>query len=168
MFHKRKSQIFIFFLNSILLFISVITNINFDKKFNDSELRFHMGNSEETSIHSATSHANSTYGNLKIIRQNCNDESNGTQVFVYKITNLQDENDIVFVSIAGNGSTTINKLLCRDYEVQQLDEWSWRYEGESQNINLTENGSVVTFEKTSNNEKWLSASGNIITNSKKR
>lgn len=168
MFHKRKNQIWIIFLNAVLLFLYIMINLNIEKKFNDEELTFYMGNNEKNTTNTVTSDANSTYGNLKIIRQNCSDESNGTQIFIYKITSLQDENNVIFVSIPGNGSATINELLCGNYNVQQLNEWSWRYEGESQNINLTESGSVVTFEKTSNNEKWLSGSGNVITNSKKR
>ncbi len=167
MLNKRKKTLLIFAVATLSIFF--IKFLNIEKGNNNSELILHMENTE-TEIPKTATYAETdlTYGSLKIIRKNFDDESNGNQVFVYKITDIQDENNYFYTSIIGNGSVTVEKILCHEYKIQQVNDWSWRYSDEPQNVTVTESGVTVTFSSAPTNENFLNGNGSTIINSKKR
>ena len=106
-------------------------------------------------------------GDLTIERTGAKDEGYGNQIFTYRITALDDPSFELFVSIQGNKSVTIKDMLCKEYKIEQQNDWSWRYGDTSQTITLTE-GTVnkVSFEIESNNKKWLNGNSNKLVNRK--
>lgn len=167
MLNKRKKTFLICAVATLGVFF--IKFLNIEKSNNNSEILLHMENNETEAPKTATyAETDSTYGSLKIIRENSDDESNGNQVFVYKITDIQDENNYFYASIIGNSSVTIEKILCREYKIQQINDWSWRYSDEPKNIAVTESGATVTFGSAPTNENLLNGNGVTIINSKKR
>ncbi len=98
------------------------------------------------------------YGSLTITRQNTEDESDGEQVFVYRITAVNDPSYVTYVTIMGDGSVTVTELPCRDYTVEQLNTgWSWRYADQSQKASITKDQMYTcTFGCSAANGKWLS------------
>lgn len=103
---------------------------------------------------------------LTITRTNSQDEGNGDQVYVYKVTNLDDPSIVVYATVQGNGSTTINDLRQGNYSVEQLNDWSWRYSDEKVEIKLTENPREITFSKEASIFKWLNGNSIKVTNRK--
>ncbi len=108
-------------------------------------------------------------GNVTITRNNCNDESNGDQTFVYKITSLSDDSFELFVTITGNASVTIKDLPMGNYKIEQQAEWSWRYDDAPQIFAISEGQTVsITYEKEAVFEKWLSGNSKPIHNIKNK
>ncbi len=107
-------------------------------------------------------------GSLTITREDGNkDESNGTQVFVYKIQAVNDPDYVIYVTIRGNDSVTINDLPCREYTVMQQNDWSWRYGDPEQNVTVKDdNSAAVTFKDSASKENWLSGNSERISNRK--
>lgn len=100
---------------------------------------------------------------LTITCENAVDESNGSQVFAYKITDNTDNSKVYYATITGNGSTVIKGLPCVDYTVEQVNSWSWRYEDGTQTVELTENKTVI-FQKSAAEDKWLNGNSKVVTN----
>lgn len=107
-------------------------------------------------------------GSMTIERQNGTaDEGNGDRVFVYRITAADDPAFELYVSIKGNGSVTIKDMICREYTVEQQNNWSWRYNDTSQKVTVSEGKtSTVTFDDAPVNNKWLNGNSERITNRK--
>ncbi len=107
-------------------------------------------------------------GSMTIERQNGTaDEGNGDRVFVYRITAADDPAFELYVSIKGNGSVTIKDMICREYTVEQQNNWSWRYNDTSQKVTVSEGTtSTVTFDDAPVNNKWLNGNSERITNRK--
>lgn len=108
-------------------------------------------------------------GSLTIVRKNGeNDESNGKQVFVYKIQAVSDPDYVLYVTIVGDGSVTIKDLPCRKYTVEQQNGWSWRYENEKRDVTVVKDGISVTFGEAAadNKQNWLNGNSERITNRK--
>ena len=107
-------------------------------------------------------------GDMIIARENgSDDEGNGDRVFVYRITAAGDPAFELFVSIKGNGSVTIKDMLCREYTVEQQNNWSWRYNDASQNVTASEGTTVTaTFGGAPVKNKWLNGNSERITNRK--
>ena len=107
-------------------------------------------------------------GSMTIERQNGTaDEGNGDRVFVYRITAADDPAFELYVSIKGNGSVTIKDMICREYTVEQQNDWSWRYNDTSQKVTVSEGTtSTVTFDDAPVNNKWLNGNSERITNRK--
>lgn len=107
-------------------------------------------------------------GSMTIERQNGTaDEGNGDRVFVYRITTADDPAFELYVSIKGNGSVTIKDMICREYTVEQQNNWSWRYNDTSQKVTVSEGiTSTVTFDDAPVNNKWLNGNSERITNRK--
>lgn len=106
-------------------------------------------------------------GSLTIFRENGeNDESNGKQVFVYKITAVNDPGYVLYVTIYGNDSVTIKDLPCREYTVTQQNDWSWRYEDAEQSVTVEKGGSTVTFGDEAVKKTWLNGNSQRISNRK--
>ncbi len=103
---------------------------------------------------------------LTITRENAKDESNGSQVFVYKITDNTDKSKIYYATIKGNGSVTIKNLPCVEYTVEQLNSWSWRYKDTVKTVVLSENKSIV-FNQNSTNGQWLNGNSDTVRNKRK-
>lgn len=82
-------------------------------------------------------------GKLTITRNNsCDDD----QVYVYEVKN-KDTEDIITVTIVGNGSVTINDLIFGDYIITQKNIWSWRNDDAAQEIRHENvDGTGVVFE----------------------
>ncbi len=106
-------------------------------------------------------------GSLSITRENGeSDESNGTQVFVYKIQAENDPDYVIYVTIRGNGSVTVEELPCRDYTVTQQNGWSWRYGDSEQSVTVEKNGSTVRFRGSAAKNNWLNGNSERISNGK--
>lgn len=106
-------------------------------------------------------------GSLTITRQNGEaDESSGTQVFVYKIQAKNDPSYVIYVTTAGNGSATVKDLPCREYTVEQQNDWSWRYEDKVQDVSVKTGGTDVFFDTDASRNHWLSGNSKRITNQK--
>ena len=107
-------------------------------------------------------------GSMTIERQNGTaDEGNGDRAFVYRITAADDPTFELYVSIKGNGSVTIKDMVCREYTVEQQNNWSWRYKDTSQKVTVSE-GTIktVTFDDAPVNNKWLNGNSERIMNRK--
>lgn len=105
------------------------------------------------------------YGSITIKRDNAEDEGNGEQVFVYRVTN-NNTGDTVEVTVKGSESTTITNLLYGRYTVEQLNDWSWRYSDSSQNVTLESETAEVNFNETASEKLWLSGNSDIAANQK--
>ena len=107
-------------------------------------------------------------GSMTIERQNGTaDEGNGDRAFVYRITAADDPTFELYVSIKGNGSVTIKDMVCREYTVEQQNNWSWRYNDTSQKVTVSEGTTkTVTFDDAPVNNKWLNGNSERITNRK--
>ena len=104
-------------------------------------------------------------GDLTITRNNAgSDESGGTQIFVYKITSIEDPDFVVYATISGNGSVTVKNLVCRDYTIEQLNGWSWRYSDKTQTVTVTGNGTSAVFDEISTRQNWLNGNSASIKN----
>ncbi len=105
------------------------------------------------------------YGSITITRTNAEDESNGDQVFVYRITN-QNTGDVINVTVSGNGSVTVSDLLYGNYLVEQCNNWSWRYEDASSSLTLNSENVVAVFNDDPSSGKWLSGNSAVTVNRK--
>ena len=106
-------------------------------------------------------------GDLTIARTGDNDEGYGSQIFTYRITALDDPSFELFVSIQGDKSVTIKDMLCKEYKIEQQNDWSWRYKDTSQTIKLAEGAAnKVSFGIGSNKDKWLNGNSNKLVNRK--
>ena len=105
-------------------------------------------------------------GSMTIERENgTTDEGNSDRAFVYRITAADDPTFELYVSIKGNGSVTIKDMVCREYTVEQQNNWSWRYKDTSQKVIVSE-GTIktVTFDDAPVNNKWLNGNSERIMN----
>lgn len=108
------------------------------------------------------------YGELTISRENCLDEGNGEQNFVYKITSISNPDFVMVVSIQENQSLTIKNLQVGKYQIEQQNGWSWRYEDGFQIIDITKNAqTLVTFNDNVSQEYWLNGNSNPLYNQAK-
>ena len=107
-------------------------------------------------------------GDLTITRENgAADESAGDRVYVYKITAKDDPTVVTYATITGNGSVTVKDLGCREYIVEQQNDWSWRYGDTEKSVTVTKNGHVsVTFSDAPVKNAWLSGGSNPVKNRK--
>ena len=72
---------------------------------------------------------------------------------------LDDPAFELYVSIKGTGSVTIKDMVCREYTVEQQNDWSWRYNDTSQKMTVSEGTtSTVTFGSAPVKNKWLNGS----------
>ena len=78
------------------------------------------------------------------------------QMFVYKVENTAT-NEVIYVTIQGNGSVTIKDLPFGTYTVTQQNGWSWRYSDEAhEDVAFKEpEGKTVHFGKVADTQKWL-------------
>ena len=104
-------------------------------------------------------------GDLTITRRNAADEGAGEQVFVYKVTAKDDPAAVIYVSVAGNGSVTIRDLVCRDYTVEQVNDWSWRYADASLDVTVTEGQTATAaFGDKAADNQWLNGNSAPVRN----
>lgn len=100
-------------------------------------------------------------GDLTIDRNGATDDD---QVFVYEIKN-KDNDEVIYVTVTGNGSTTIHDLPLGEYTVTQQNDWSWRYNDESSDIShQNASGTTVLFSKTEQKEQWLNGNSEVKKN----
>ena len=58
-------------------------------------------------------------------------------------------------------------MICREYTVEQQNNWSWRYNDTSQKVTVSEGiTSTVTFDDAPVNNKWLNGNSERIMNRK--
>lgn len=103
-------------------------------------------------------------GKLTITRNNsCDDD----QVYVYEVKN-KDTEDIITVTIVGNGSVTINDLIFGDYIITQKNIWSWRNDDAAQEIRHENvDGTGVVFEDNEREKLyWLNGNSEKEVNEK--
>lgn len=106
-------------------------------------------------------------GDLTITRRDAADEGAGDQVFVYKVTAKDDPADVIYVSITGNGSVTIRDLVCRDYTVEQVNGWSWRYADEPQDVTVAKGQTATAdFGRKAAEDQWLNGNSAPVRNRK--
>lgn len=89
------------------------------------------------------------------------------QVFIFHIKGKEgtDTADIdLKVTVIGNSSTTITGLPTGEYTVTELTDWSWRYENDTAQRQITleynENGTELIFDNSREEGKWLD--GNAV------
>ena len=101
-------------------------------------------------------------GDFTITRSGAQDTD---QVFVYEIKN-KDTNEVIYVTVTGNKSTTIKDLPLGNYTVTQQNDWSWRYtDVPSENVeHQNANGTIVPFGKAEQNEQWLNGNSKLRKN----
>lgn len=105
------------------------------------------------------------YGNVTIIREAREDESNGVGTYVYRLTSEDNPAYVVEVTVAKGGSTTVYDLPCGDYTVEQVDSWSWRYADGAQTVTVEDSQTkTVTFDRAAVKEKWLTGSSDAVVN----
>ena len=103
-------------------------------------------------------------GELTITRDNSTNEGNGTQIFVYKIEN-NDTHDVLYVSIAGDDSVTIQGMPFGSYTITQDNGWSSRFEDAAETITLdTATGTEVVFDDNAAVQKWLNGNSDAAIN----
>lgn len=100
------------------------------------------------------------YQDLVITRSNAVDEDHNDRTFIYRVESTDDPDFVIYATIVGNGSTTIKNLKAGEYTVTQENDWSWRYNDESQIVVLAKGKNVsVTFNESAVNKYWLSGNG---------
>ncbi|MBO5479907.1 MAG: InlB B-repeat-containing protein [Clostridia bacterium] len=83
------------------------------------------------------------------------------QAFIFRVQGAsEDGKDVdITVTVIGNGSVTVSKLLIGEYTVTQLSSWSYRYQPDSESktvalsVDATKN--TVTFSEIRVQTKWL-------------
>ncbi len=111
-------------------------------------------------------------GDLKIVKTGVGET---TDAFLFKVTKNNDETfKPLFVTIHGNGSVYVMQLEAGDYKVEEVTDWSWRYDKQTEEITNEAEGAVktddmatimggesgdkaptVTFTNKKNNKNWL-------------
>lgn len=105
------------------------------------------------------------YGNVTIIREAREDESNGDGTYVYRLTSKDNPAYVVEVTVPKGGSTTVYDLPCGSYTVEQVKSWSWRYADGAQTVTVEESQTeTVTFDRAAVKEKWLTGSSDAVVN----
>ena len=89
------------------------------------------------------------------------------QAFLFHIqgkAGTETEGIDLTVTVIGNGSTTITGLPTGEYTVTELTDWSWRYENDTAQREITleyNNGSnELIYDNTRTHGKWLD--GNAV------
>ena len=84
------------------------------------------------------------------------------QAYIFHIVGKKDTNteDVdLTVTVIGDGQTTVTKLPIGNYTITEMTNWSWRYENEKvdQELSLeySEDGTTIIYENTREHEKWL-------------
>lgn len=103
------------------------------------------------------------FGSITINRINTENEANGEQAYVYKIIN-DSSGDAIYVTVSGSSSVTITDLLYGSYTVEQMNDWSWRYNDEPQIVELNSENSEVYFSDKAVKEQWLSGNSDVEVN----
>lgn len=95
------------------------------------------------------------------------DPIDANQVFIFNIKGKEGtdtEGVDLTVTVVGNGSVTIEKLKTGEYTVTELTDWSWRYENDEaqREITLEYTGGTneIIFDNSRENGKWLD--GNAV------
>ena len=92
------------------------------------------------------------------------DAADSTQVYIYEIKN-NETNEIIYVSIVGNGETTIHKLTLGEYTITQHNDWSWRHDDAAEVIeHQSQDGTTVEFSKEATIEQWINGNSELIKN----
>ena len=98
---------------------------------------------------------------LTIIRANSSDSS---QVYVYEVKNNETE-EVIYVTIVGNGQVTIHNLFMGEYTVTQQNGWSWRYSDSYESVtHQSIDGTTVTFDDGVGTEIWLNGNSTLFKN----
>ena len=115
--------------------------------------------------HSVTYYAKFELGtaNLTIEREN----AEAGQVYVYEVKNTAT-GEMIYVTIVGNGQTTIHDLLLGQYTITQQNDWSWRYNDSAQSVNHQNvDGTTVTFGDGSTTDQWLNGNSELEKNQRR-
>lgn len=89
------------------------------------------------------------------------------QVYVYEVKNTETA-EMIYVTIVGDGQTTIHDLPLGEYTVTQQNGWSWRYSDSVKNITHQDiDGVTVTFDGDSVIEQWLNGNSELVENQRK-
>ena len=95
---------------------------------------------------------------------NINDTNQTFLYRIYGVAGTESEGIDLTFSIKGNGSMTIAKLPVGEYTVEQITDWSWRYEALqiTKQITLSVDAAqnVLEFNNIRATDKWLDGSGN--------
>lgn len=111
-------------------------------------------------------------GDLKIVKTGVGETNDA---FLFKVTKNNDDTfKPLFVTIHGNGSVYVMQLEAGDYKVEEVTDWSWRYDKQTEEITNEAEGAVktddmatimggesgdkaptVTFTNKKNNKNWL-------------
>jgi len=88
------------------------------------------------------------------------------QVYVYAVTNTET-GEVIYVTVTGNGQTTIHDLPMGGYTVTQQNDWSWRHDDATKTVAHDDAaGKTVTFDKAFTNDYWLNGNSAVVENRK--
>lgn len=101
-----------------------------------------------------------TLTTLTITKSGANDiDVNQTFLFQVKGTDDITKGIDITVTIHGNGNVTIADLPIGNYTVQELSDWSWRYEAidnvDTKEITIVPGDNSITFTNTREKKQWL-------------
>lgn len=100
-----------------------------------------------------------TTGDLVISRKNA---SENDQVFIYKVQN-NENGELIYVTVLGNGSVTIHDLPLANYTVAQQNNWSWRYDDQTSTFDLT-TLTNIEFNQKVKKHQWLDGNSQRVVN----
>ena len=92
------------------------------------------------------------------ITKTVTDEADCTRVFLFKVTGVNDFEQII--CIVGNGSVTLRDMIFGEYTVTELTDWSYDYDivgKASQDADLTTGDKTVSFANKAGETNWLRA-----------
>ena len=104
------------------------------------------------------------YTSLTLTKNVSGGQYDENEEFAFKITCSGSSNPNLIVTLKAGESITISRLLIdKEYTIEELTDWSWRYDADatSKSIKLDRDSSknTVDFTNTLSEKKWLSGDG---------
>ena len=85
-----------------------------------------------------------------------------SQMFVYKVESVDEPDFVMYVTVQGNGQTTIGDIPIGNYTITQQNGWSWRYNDGSETVAKDDFvlvdgafSATVGFDNDEHTKKWL-------------
>ena len=93
------------------------------------------------------------------IKKNGHKDIDENQSFLFRVQGIDETNSDVDITVVvhGNGFVAISDLVCGNYKVTELNDWSFRYQPtiKEQSVNLTGSGATVSFNNSRSKQYWL-------------
>ncbi|MCQ2405397.1 MAG: InlB B-repeat-containing protein, partial [Clostridia bacterium] len=109
---------------------------------------------------------NPEFGDLKVRRENSENQGMGEQVFQYEVKNNQT-GEVVNITITGDGEVTIKDIAVGTYTVTQVNDWSHRWVDAPKTATVTATTpGLAVFGDSAVNDKWLNGNSPVAKNVK--